>query len=481
MTTTAIRASHIIAYDGQEHRYLRGGLIVYEGNTIRHVGRTYNGPVDRTIDATDKLVTPGFINTHAHLAGSPLDKSFIEDRGNPQFYMSGLFEFLPARGGAMTPEDARACIDFSMVELLRSGTTTILEMGGQSEYMAERSGQMGLRAYIGPMYRDGRWYTPDGRQVCYDWDEAAGRNGFRQAVEFIETHNGTYNDRIRGFLSPSQVDTCTTALLQDTHALAEQLNVPMQIHVSQSVNEFQAMLQRHGKTPLAWLRDIGVLSPRVLLGHAMIIGGTSWSNYPAGDLAIMADAGCSVAHAPWVFARRGIAMESFQRYLDAGITMTLGTDTSPQNIIQAMRWAAVISKIVDRNTEAATAREVFNAATLGGAKALGRDDLGRIAAGAKADLLVFDSATLNMSPMRDPVKNLVYYAEMEDLQTVIIDGETVLENGQVRTVNQQDVVRRLQAAGERVWPKMAENDWAGRNVDQLSPLTFPAWGEPEIV
>jgi cytosine/adenosine deaminase-related metal-dependent hydrolase len=368
-----------------------------------------------------------------------------------------------------------------MVELLRSGTTTILEMGGQSEYMAERSGQMGLRAYIGPMYRDGRWYTPDGRQVCYDWDEAAGRDGLRQAVEFIETHNGTYNDRIRGFLSPSRVDTCTTALLQETHALAEQLNVPMQIHVSQSVNEFQAMLQRHGKTPLAWLRDIGVLSPRVLLGHAIIIGGTSWSNYPAGDLAIIADAGCSVAHAPWVFARRGIAMESFQRYLDAGITMTLGTDTSPQNIIQAMRWAAVISKIVDRNTEAATAREVFNAATLGGAKALGRDDLGRIAAGAKADLLVFDSATLNMSPMRDPVKNLVYYAEMEDLQTVIIDGETVLENGQVRTVNQQDVVRRLQEAGERIWPKMAENDWAGRDVDQLSPLTFPAWVEPEIV
>jgi cytosine/adenosine deaminase-related metal-dependent hydrolase len=144
-----------------------------------------------------------------------------------------------------------------------------------------------------------------------------------------------------------------------------------------------------------------------------------------------------------------------------------------------MRWAAVVSKMVDRNTEVATAREVFNAATLGGAKALGRDDLGRIAADAKADLLVFDSATLNMSPMRDPVKNLVYYAEMEDLHTVIIDGETVLENGRALTVNQQDVVRRLQEAGERMWPKMAEHDWAGRDVDQLSPLTFPAWVEPE--
>ena len=479
MATTAIRASHIIAYNGQEHRHLRDGVVVYEGNTIRHVGRAYDGPADRTIDATGKLLTPGFINTHAHLAGSPLDKSFIEDRGNPQFYMSGLFEYLPARAGAMTSGDARACIDFSLVELLRSGTTTILEMGGQCEYMAERSGAVGLRAYIGPMYRDGRWYTPDGRQVCYDWDEAAGRRALRAAVEFIETYNGAYNDRIRGFLSPSQVDTCTAELLQETHALAEQLNAPMQIHVSQSVNEFQEMLQRHGKTPLAWLWDIGVLSPRVLLGHAIIIGGASWSNYPAGDLAIIAEAGCSVAHAPWVFARRGIAMESFQRYLDAGVNMTLGTDTSSQNIIQAMRWAAVLSKIMDRNTEAATARDVFNAATLGGAKALGREDLGRIAAGAKADLLLFDGVTLNMSPMRDPVKNLVYYAEMEDLHTVVIDGETVLENGQVLTADQREVAQRLQEAGERMWPKMAESDWAGRAADQLSPLTFPAWEEPK--
>ena len=105
---TAVRASHIIAYDGQGHRHLKDGVVVYEGNTIVYVGKEYAEPVARTIDATGKVVTPGFINTHAHLAGSPLDKSFIEDRGNPQFYMSGLFEYLPVRGGAMMAEDARA-------------------------------------------------------------------------------------------------------------------------------------------------------------------------------------------------------------------------------------------------------------------------------------------------------------------------------------------------------------------------------------
>jgi cytosine/adenosine deaminase-related metal-dependent hydrolase len=241
------------------------------------------------------------------------------------------------------------------------------------------------------------------------------------------------------------------------------------------VIEFQEMLRRHGKTPMAWLRDLGFLQPRTILGHAIILGGSSWTNYPPGDLQIIADHGCSVAHAVWVFARRGIAMESFQRYLDMGINMTLGTDTCAQNIIQAMRWAAVVSKIMGRQTEIATARDVFNAATLGGARALGRDDLGRLAPGAKADLLIFAGETLNMAPLRDPVKNVVYYAEMEDLDTVLIDGKIVVENRQVLGADERQVVRNLQRAAERMWPRMAEHDWDGRDVDTLSPLTLPKW------
>ncbi len=235
------------------------------------------------------------------------------------------------------------------------------------------------------------------------------------------------------------------------------------------------MLRRHGKTPIAWLRDIGALSPRTILGHAIIVGGSSWTNYPAGDVQTIADHGCSVAHAPWVFARRGIAMESFQGYLEAGINMTLGTDTCAQNIIQAMRWAAVIAKIIDRQTEMVTARDVFNAATLGGAQAIRRPDLGRIAPGAKADLLLFKSDSLNMAPLRDPVKNLVYYAEMEDLDMVIIDGAVVVEGGKVSHADEQQAARHLQEAGERMWPQRAEHDWAGRNIDTLSPLSFPRW------
>ena len=245
------------------------------------------------------------------------------------------------------------------------------------------------------------------------------------------------------------------------------------------VVEFNEMLRRHGKPPLAWLRDIGFLKENVILGHAIIIGGTSWTNYPAGDLDIIVESGCSVAHAPWVFARRGVLMESFYRYLRAGVNMTLATDTCPQNMIQAMRWAAVLSKAVERNTEATTAADVFNAATLGGARALGRDDLGRLCAGAKADIVVFSGDSINMVPMRDPVKNIVYSAEMEDVEMVIINGRVVVENGVVTGEDQRELNRKVQEAAGRMWSRVGTHDWARRSVDELSPMTFDFWEATE--
>jgi 5-methylthioadenosine/S-adenosylhomocysteine deaminase len=110
MTRTVIRASHVIAFQDGGHRHLRDGVVVYEDDRIAHVGPQYDGPADATIDATNKVVTPGLINTHTHLSESPLDKSFVEDRGPRQFYLSGLFEFLSARDGAITDAARRACV-----------------------------------------------------------------------------------------------------------------------------------------------------------------------------------------------------------------------------------------------------------------------------------------------------------------------------------------------------------------------------------
>lgn len=471
---TLIRAGHVIAFDGFGHRHLRDGVVVIEGSRIVHVGRGYDGPADEQIDAPHDVLAPGLISTHAHIAGSPLDGSFIEDRGNPQFFLSGLFEMLPVRGAAQDQEGSKACVDFSMAELLRGGTTTVMEMGGSGEYVAERAPVYGLRCYVAQGFRSGRWLTRDGRRVSWEWNEAEGMRGLERALDYANRHNQP-DALVRGFLSPAQVDTCTEELFREAKRQADALGVPLQTHCSQSTVEFQEMLGRHGVTPIRWLSDIGVLGPNVILGHAIIIAGSSWANYPAGDIDVMADAGCTVAHAPWVFARRGIAMESFARYLTGGVTMSLGTDTNPQSMIDAMRLAAVISKIMDRQTQIATAADVFAAATLGGARALGRDDLGRIAPGAAADLVLWRGRSWGMVPLRDPIKNIVFNATATDVDRVWVDGRPVVDGGRVLGADEPAIFAALQAAGERMWPRMAEFDWAGRGADELSPPSLPAW------
>src|SRR6266536_144180 len=471
----AIRAGHIIAFDGRGHRHLRDGVIVIEGDRILHVGPRFDGAVDETVNAADRVVTPGLISTHAHIGGSPLDRSFLEDRGNPQFWYSGLFEMLPVRHEAQDEEAGPACVDFSMAELLRGGVTTVMEIGGLGEYVVERAAHYGLRVYMGLAFRSGRWLTRDGRRVVWEWNEEQGRQGLKRAMDFYQRWDGAHGDLVRCFVSPSQIDTCTPELLKDAKRFADEVKRPYQVHTSQSVVEFNEMVQRHGKTPIAWMKELGVLGQNTVLGHAIIIGGSSWTNYPDGDIRLMAEAGCSVAHAVWVFARRGVAMESFGRYREAGVNMSLGTDTNPQSVIEAMRWAAVVSKMMERNTEATTATDVFDAATLGGARALGRDDLGRIAPGALADLVLWRGRSWGMTPLRDPVKNIVFNANAEDVERVWVNGRSVVEGGRVPGADEPAILKALQAGGERMWPRMAKHDWAARGADQLSPPSYPPW------
>ncbi len=470
-----IDAGTIVAYSGGEHRILEGGCLVTEGNTISYVGKAFVGEVDEVVDAGDYLVTPGLIDVHSHLSESPLDKSLVEDMGRREFANSKLVDVLPGKSQAMDEAAARACVDYSVLELIRTGTTTVMELGPIGDYTADAAERAGVRAYIADGYRSGRWYTDDGRSVRYEWDEAAGWAGLGRAVALIERLKGRADGRIQGFLSPMQVDTCTAELLAKSRELADTLEVPLALHVSQAVFEFDEMLRRHGLTPIEWLEHIGFLSERCILGHAIMPAGHSWVQCAGDDLSIMARHGVSVAHCAWVFARSGIVMESFPKYQDAGINLCLGTDSAPQSMIEAMRWAAILGKITHRQANRASAADVFNAATLNAAKALQRPDLGRLEAGAKADLLLWNLTGFGLTPCRDPIRALVYNAQPGDLEGVIIDGAWVMQGGQVLTLNEAAVTARLREEAARVWARFGPGDWAERTVDELSPPSFKAF------
>jgi 5-methylthioadenosine/S-adenosylhomocysteine deaminase len=472
VTTTLYRAGCIVAFQDGEHRILRDGCVVVEDDRIHFVGPTYDGPVERFVDLPDTIITPGFINTHAHLDESPIDKSVQEDVGNRQFWLTGLIEILPTEMAGLDEESARACVDYSLIELARTGTTTVVQMGGLEEYVAGAIEASGLRGYVAPMYRSGRWYTPDGRRVEYAWDDDDGRSGFDKAVRFVEQLRGRGDDRVRGFLAPAQVDTCSEALLRDSRAASDDLDVPISLHASQGVWEFNEMTRRHGRTPVEWLADLGFLGPRTLLGHAVFVAGNSWVNFAGDDLGLLASSGTSVSYNAWCFIRRGLVMESFPEYVEAGVNMCLGTDTAPQSMIESLRWTAIAGKVAARRTDVSTARQVFDAATVNAAAVLGRPDLGRIAPGAKADLLFWRADGFTMAPVRDPIRNIVYYAQPSDLAQVLVDGRSVVENGEVAGADPAAAVRGVQKAGERVWSRWPQGDWAGRTLDQVAPQTY---------
>lgn len=472
---TLITARWVVAYRDGGHRLLENGQVVVEGNTIAYVGRDYRGPVDARIDASRRLLSPGFLSVHAHLTNSPLTKSLLEDRGNPLHYFSNLYEYLNITD--TTPGDGLLAARASLVELLKSGVTTVVELGSLvPDGIVELAGELGIRACVVPTYRSGRWSSPDGRRVVWEWHADGGAPGLERNVAFIRKHDGAHGGRVKSFLGPAQIDTCTPELLRKTAELAESLDVPVQIHAAQSVVEFQEITRRHGKTPVELLTDVGLLGPRLIIGHCIYVSGHPEVRFPGSrDLELLAAAGASVAHCPWVFGRRGATMHSYPRYLRAGINVALGTDTFPQDLLHEMRWAAVLGKVVEGDPRVATAGDVFTSATLGGARALRRDDLGRIAPGAKADLLLFNLDTLGMAPVRDPIRNLVFSATRQDLDTVLIDGRTVVKGGRIEGIDEATVARDLQAAAERLWAKIPERDWATRRVEEISPPSFPAW------
>lgn len=174
----------------------------------------------------------------------------------------------------------------------------------------------------------------------------------------------------------------------------------------------------------------------------------------ADEVAALRDSETSICHLPWVKARRGGVINSIQKYQDMGIHQCIGTDTYPFDLFNDMRMGAVICKIVERSAEAALSEDVFNMATVGGANALNRPDLGRLAAGCKADIVTVRIDTPKAAPVYDPFKFLVLTASGDDVDRVIVDGRTLVEGGEVLTLDVPDAVRRLNEASERVWARL---------------------------
>jgi 5-methylthioadenosine/S-adenosylhomocysteine deaminase len=217
-----------------------------------------------------------------------------------------------------------------------------------------------------------------------------------------------------------------------------------------------------------------VLSPRTIIGHGIFLDHHPWTHWPeTDDLEALARSGSTVAHCPTVFARRGIALRDFGRYVRRGVNMGIGTDVYPHNMLDEMRLASYLGRVVSESPRSVSVSDIFNAATIGGARALGRDDIGRLAVGCKADVVIVDCAHPAMRPCHDPLRSLVYSASDRAVAHVFVDGEQVVRDQKVLTIDYEAASAALEEAQTRGLSQIRQLDWAGRNAEEIAGSAFP--------
>lgn len=475
---TLIQGGWVIAFNGTNHEVYDNGTVVYEDDRIIHAGGVYAGHVDSRIDAAGKVICPGFINTHVHPSGNAGDYLLNDDSKSDYLTANYMAYAAPQRGKmpAPTAEAVAAIRRYVLLHAIKQGSTTIINVGGvRGEWDAyvDIIAENGCRVYCSPPFRDRNTFTDAQGRLYYEPDEPAGRKGLEEAIAFIKTYDGAANGRVRGMLCPSQVETCSEPLLRAAKQAARELHTPIFTHAGGNLVEFHRIMGEHRKTPVHYLADMGFLDEMTLLGHVVFTTAHPWSVYPHGDdLKLLAETGATVGHCPYKYAKMAMTLHSYQRYLDAGVNVALGTDTYPMNFIAEMRWAAMLTRVVDGNFQAGRPHDIFNSATLAGCKFIQRPDLGRLAPGAKADMLIVNLNHIASAPYHDPVKALIDYGDSRDIDTVIVDGKTLVERGISVVYDETEVYAQAQHAVQRAWEAIPAWHWGGYDLNRIVPPAF---------
>ncbi|HEY9021933.1 MAG TPA: amidohydrolase family protein [Paracoccaceae bacterium] len=473
---TALAARWIVAHRDGGHRLLENGEVVFDADRIIHVGARFNGDVARRIDLGEVLISPGLIDLDAlsdldtTMLGVDCGPAWAKGRVWPESYVNrGPYEMY-------TPEELAFQKRFSFAQLLCNGITSALpiaslfyrewgETVAEFEAAAEAAGDLGLRVWLGPAYRSGGMVCTAPGVLEPRFDQARGMAGLKDAVRFITAQAGRFDGLVQGMLAPDRVETCTQELLVRTMAVADDLDVPVRLHMAQGQMERDTVQTLHGTTAPQWMAGFGALTPRLIAPHATYA--------TEDDLHLYADHGVTVAHCPLVFARSGAMLRSFGKLRRMGINIGMGTDTAPPDMVLNMAVGVMMARMAGDSIHDAAPEQMLDAATLGGAKALGRSDLGRLEPGAKADIAIFDMQDALMAPRVDPVRTLILGATGRVTQAVFVDGRLSMRDGQVAGFDMTAARARAQAQFDGLRAKYPDRTWGHPPVDDIFPPAYP--------
>lgn len=487
---TRLTGRFVIGFVGGDHVIYPGGEVIYEGETIAFVGHGYPGPVDVSHDYGDAVISPGFIDLDAlaDIDHAILDTWLAPEQQRGQQWSEEYFH--AERRETFSFADEVFKRRYALVQLILNGITTAMPIAAETyrawaetyeEFAAtaDLAADLGLRMYLGPSYRGGVTVTRADGAPDVLWNEARGEAGLRDAVRFIRDFDGAHGGLIRGALLPARIETNTLDVLRRTRAYSDELACPVRLHAAQGTREVAFLRAWYGKRPLELLDEIGFLGPRTLIPHATTLGTDAAGAAAARDLDRLRAHQASVIHCPLISIRHGEILDSFDRYRQLGINIALGTDTFPPDMIRVMDYGSNLGKHAAGNQAASSAADLFRAATLGGARALGRDDLGRLAPGAKADITVVDLGELRSGPIDDPIRTMLYNTNGRQVRTVIINGRTVMADGRIPGIDEAAMRERAQQYFEAYKRAYTARDYRRRAPDDLFPPSFTVIGKPD--
>jgi cytosine/adenosine deaminase-related metal-dependent hydrolase len=436
--------------------------LAVEGDKIVAIGaadailRTY--PNAEVYDGRGKAIFPGLVNCHAHLAQT-LGRGFNEDFGFPN---SARLAIQPA--SLLQGEEATLMVTVGALEALRTGTTTIVENAGGISRSAAALAQTGLRCVFAESIRDSENVegpmSPAGlaRSVAPRFSPRLRDEGLQRINDLFSAWHGAKQGRIKVFPAAALAETASPELLQAVRAFADTHDLGYTIHLSQSRAEVDFMVRHHGMSPPAFLAKHGFLGPRLFAAHCRYVD--------EADIALLGRSGTIVSHQAAMAANRGV-IPPIPALRAAGCPIANGTDNNTNDLFEVMRVALLTERI--RRDDAFPGvrpqpEDVLEDATQAGARAVGQGtQIGSLEVGKKADLLVVDTQRAHLVPAGRIVSAWIHNGQPSDIESVMVDGQFVMRNRKVLTMDEAGIIAEADKVGRRIW----------KQVQAAGPIAVP--------
>lgn len=410
--------------------FYQEGEIAIQEDRIISVGGRGSAPAgftpDRVFELSGDVVMPGLVNTHTHAAMTLL-RGYADDLPLMPWLEEKIWPF----EAKMTEEDIYWGSALALCEMIRSGTTTMVDMYIKQEETAKAVLEAGTRAVLS--------------RGLIAFDPETGERVLRKGIELFEKFHQSGDGRIKVLLGPHAPYTCSADFLQTVKKEADKLKTGIHIHLAETKTELAVIKERYGTTPVKWLEQLGLFEGPVLAAHCVYLD--------EEDLTILERNRVCVAHNAESNMKLNSGTAPVVEMLARGITVGIGTDGASSNndldMFGEMRTASFQQKLVS-SSESLKAYEVLKMATSGGAEAAGFQDIGKLKPGYKADLISINFNRPHYYPRFSILSHLVYSAKAGDVRTVMVDGKILMEDYNLNTLNEELVYTEAEKSAKRI-------------------------------